>query len=320
MEENLHRRKKKKFGIGKIIITILLFIIVISLVLIGYFFYKLNQLDSEVHKPLEREKSELREKPVTTKDNDSISVAVFGVDSDADRDATGGGERSDSIILLSINPKDKKTIMVSVPRDTRAEIVGNDTIEKINHAYAYGGPQMAVDSLEKLMNVPIDHYVSINMDGVKDLINTVGGVEVKSNATFTVKGNSYVEGETYEMDGEEALSFMRSRYDEGSGGDFGRQNRQQIVLEALVNKMARVGSIGRVNDIFKTLGSNLYTDVKMSQIDELMLEYLPARKNMEKYQLEGEGDTLEDGLWYFLPYEDSINEISAKYRKNLELE
>lgn len=322
MEENLQRkrRKKKKFGIGKIIISILLFIIIVSIILIGYFFYKLNQLDTEVHKPLDREKSELREKTVETKDGDAISIAIFGVDSDADRNAAGGGERSDSIILLSINPEDKKSVMVSVPRDTRAEIVGYGTVEKINHAYAYGGPEMAVNSLERLLNVPIDEYVSINMDGVKDLVDTVGGVDVVSNGTFTVKGNSYVEGETYHMYGDEALAFMRSRYEDGSGGDFGRQNRQQIVLEAMVNKMASIGSIGRVNDIFNALGNNMTTSVKVSQLDELMINYLPARKDMEKYQLEGEGAILDDGLWYFLPYEESIYEISTAYRQNLGLE
>ena len=60
--------------------------------------------------------------------------------------------------------------MVSVPRDTRTKIVGHGTTEKINHAYAYGGPKMAVNSLENLMSVPVDHYIAINMDGVKQLL------------------------------------------------------------------------------------------------------------------------------------------------------
>ncbi len=66
----------------------------------------------------------------------------------------GGGERDDSIMILSINPKTKKTEIVSIPRDTKTKNVGRGTTEKIAHAYAYGGPNMAVKSLEKLMNVP----------------------------------------------------------------------------------------------------------------------------------------------------------------------
>ena len=68
--------------------------------------------------------------------------------------------------------------MVSVPRDTRAKIVGKGTTEKINHAYAYGGPKMAVNSLEKLMDVPVDHYISIDMDGVKTVVDELGGVTI----------------------------------------------------------------------------------------------------------------------------------------------
>ena len=86
---------------------------------------------------------------------DPFTIALFGVDSNAQRKSENDGERSDTIMLLSINPKKQTTEIVSVPRDTQAEIVGKGTTEKINHAYAYGGPTMAVKSLEKLMNVPM---------------------------------------------------------------------------------------------------------------------------------------------------------------------
>ena len=69
--------------------------------------------------------------------------------------------------------------MVSVPRDTRAKIVGKGTTEKINHAYAYGGPKMAVNSLEKLMDVPVDHYISIDMDGVKTVVDELGELQLR---------------------------------------------------------------------------------------------------------------------------------------------
>ena len=110
------------------------------------------------------------------------------MDSDAERKQQGGGQRSDTIMILSINPKEKKTELVSIPRDTQAKIVGRGTTEKIAHAYAYGGPNMAVNSLEKLMNVPIDHYATIDMDGLHDMIDVLGGVDVVSNDTFSVDG------------------------------------------------------------------------------------------------------------------------------------
>lgn len=104
--------------------------------------------------------------------------------------------------------------MVSVPRDTRTEIVGHNSTEKINHAYAYGGPKMAVNSLEKLMDVPVDHYIAINMDGVKTVVDEIGGVDITSDATFTTKSTTpfhFDKGKQYHMDGKQALAYMRAR-------------------------------------------------------------------------------------------------------------
>lgn len=210
--------------------------------------------------------------------------------------------------------------MVSVPRDTRAQIVGRDSVEKINHAYAYGGPKMAINSLEKLMNVPIDHYATINMDGVKELVDQAGGVTVKSNATFTVKGNSYVKDQKYKLDGDEALAFIRSRKEDGAGGDFGRQERQQLVIQALAKELVSIGSLPKINQIFDTLGDNVQTDLKISQINSLRFKYSDALDNVDRNQLEGQDAILDDGLYYFVPSDSSKKEVVDNYRTNLELD
>ena len=314
------RRRKKRMPVWlKVLLTCFLLFIIAGLAFAVFTFYKLNQLGTSINEGSEeRQPSNLRQEDVNVDKKDPISIALFGVDSDESRD--GLGERSDSIMILSVNPNNDKTVMISIPRDTRTEIVGNDSVEKINHAYAYGGPQMARDSIENLMNVPIDHYVSINMDGLKDLIDIVGGVTVVSNSTFEVKGNSYVEGLPYDMDGEEALAFTRSRYQEGSGGDFGRQERQQLVVEALGDKLLSAGSITRINSILDTLGHNVKTDLTMADIQDIGTKYNGARRNVERIQLEGTGETMEDGLWYFLPDEESLKEAEKKYKENLEIE
>lgn len=320
--QKLRKQRAHKKGMPiwlKILFMSFLLVIIAGVTFAGFTFYKLNQLGATINDGAEeRQPSKLRREDVNVDDKDPISIALFGIDSDETRE--GLGERSDSIIILSVNPNTNKTVMVSIPRDTRAEIVGNDSVEKINHAYAYGGPQMAKDSIENLMNVPIDHYVSINMDGLKDLIDIVGGVTVVSNSTFEVKGNSYVEGLPYDMYGEEALAFIRSRYENGSGGDFGRQERQQLVIEALGDKLLSASSITRINSILDTLGHNVKTDLTMSNIQDIGTKYNGARRNVEGLQLEGAGETLDDGLWYFLPDENNLEEISNEYIENLELE
>lgn len=311
--------KKPKSAAFKIVTTIIIVLLIAFLIIIGYFVYKFFALGNTIHNPLDRDKSELRKNAVDT-NGDPISIALFGIDSDSTRSAEGGGERSDSIVLLSINPDKKKTVMVSIPRDTRAEIVGNDSVEKINHAYAYGGPKMAINSVEKLMNVPVDHYATINMDGVKDLVDYAGGVNVTSNATFKVKGKSYVKGQKYKLNGEEALAFIRSRKEEGAGGDFGRQERQQLVIQALANELVSVGSLPKINQIFDTLGDNVKTDMKIGQLNDLRSKYNDALDNVDRNQLEGQDSILDDGLYYFVPSDASKKDIVDSYRENLGLE
>lgn len=313
----MSRKNKKKLSTPvKWLLIIVGILLLIAIIFIGYLAFKLFGLNNSINSPLDREKSDLRNESVK-KDGTPISIALFGIDSDEFRKAEGGGERSDSIILLSINPDKKKTVMVSIPRDTRADIVGHDSVEKINHAYAYGGPNMAIKSIEKLMNVPVDHYATMNLDGVEELVDHVGGVKVVSNATFTFKGKNYQKGKAYELDGQDARAFMGSRKENGAGGDFGRQERQQLVLQALVNKLVSVNSITKINGIVDALGDNVKTDLSITELNDLSRNYEPAKKNVEKLQLEGDNQMLDDGLFYFLPDESNKKKIEKIYRNNL---
>src|SRR5699024_4331140 len=150
------------------------------LLFIGFMIFKLFSLSNDINQPLDSEYSQYRNNKVSNLKGEPYSVAMVGVESDSKRELSGV-ERSDAVMRLSINPKEKKTMLVSIPRDTRTEIVGHDTFEKINHAYAYGGPEMAVNTVENFIGAPVDHYVAMNMDSVKHLIDSVGGVKVKSN-------------------------------------------------------------------------------------------------------------------------------------------
>ena len=220
---------------------------------------------------------------------DPFTIALFGVDSNAQRKSENDGERSDTIMLLSINPKKQNTEIVSVPRDTQAEIVGKGTTEKINHAYAYGGPTMAVKSLEKLMNVPIDHYATVDMDGLHDMIDALGGVNVTSNDTFTTKGTKFVKGQLIHVDGDTAMAFMRSRKEEGAGGDFGRQERQQLILQAMANKMTSTSALTHFPSLINQIQKNVKTDLTLSDMNDIRKNYKNANTTVNRHQLEGQG-------------------------------
>lgn len=316
----MEKKKKRRFGCLGIFLLVFVIMLLIAAWFVGGSYLKVKQTaDNIQHKIEGREKSELRGDKVSIANKDAISVALFGVDSNKQRLATGDAGRSDSIILMSINPKTKQSQMLSIPRDTYSEMVGKGTNEKIAHAYAYGGAKMAIDSVEKLMNVPIDYYATINMDGMHEMVDEVGGIDVVSNATFTSNGNSFVKGQEAHLNGEQAMSFIRSRKEDGAGGDFGRQERQQIVIQALATKVLSVDSVTKLDAILKNVEGNVVTDLSFDDLKGLATGYNGAVRNVKKVQLQGEGSILDDGLWYFLPNETIKADVREQYMKNLGL-
>ena len=285
----------------KIFLWVFGILVILAIVAVVYVAAKIFITGNKIHNPLDRNHSELRDKKVSLNDGDPFTIALFGVDSDADRKKKGGGERS-----------------VSIPRDTRAEIVGRGTTEKIAHAYAYGGPNMAVKSLEKLMNVPIDHYATIDMDGLHNMIDSIGGVDVVSNDTFTVDGVRFTKGQQTHVNGDQALKFIRSRKEEGAGGDFGRQQRQQIVLEAMANKIASPSSITHFNSLMNEIQNNVKTDLTLGDLNTIRSNYKDANDTINKHQLSGQGGIQSDGLYYFIPSEQSKAESTKLLKDNLE--
>ena len=312
--------KKKKSTTFKVIITILIVLLVLIVAAAIFIFTKLHSFNNSINESLDREHSQLRHK--AAKEGDPMTVVLYGIDDDAERQQENLGQRSDSIVLMSINPDDKKTVMVSVPRDTRTKIVGHGTTEKINHAYAYGGPKMAVNSLENLMDVPVDHYIAINMDGVKTVVDELGGVDITSNGTFTTKSQTpfhFEKGKKYHMDGKEALAYMRSRKEDGAGGDEGRQLRQQQVITAAAKEAFSVNSVTKLNGIFKAAQDNLKTDLSFVQLNRFKSDYDKAQDNVERLTINGQNALGDDNLYYFYPEKNSLNEVKQKLKENLNL-
>ncbi|MEW9502333.1 LCP family glycopolymer transferase [Jeotgalibacillus marinus] len=172
-----------------------------------------------------------------------ITILLMGNDDDL-------RGRTDSIILATINPEDESVKMFSIPRDARTEIVGHDSVDKINAAYSFGGAQMAIDTVEQFLNIDIDFYINLQMEGFVDLVNAVDGVDVYNDFEWTdtqglyEKGFHYQEGELH-LDGDQALGYVRMRKLDPRG-DYGRADRQRQVLTEIINK---TGSLSSFNDI-----------------------------------------------------------------------
>ena len=262
----------------------------------------------EMHDPIQREKSKKREITVTLSERDPFSVLMLGVDA-----REGDSGRSDTIVVLTVNPSDETTRMVSIPRDTYTEIIGLGMMDKINHAFAFGGIEMSMETVENLLDIPIDYVVQINMDSFQEIVDAVGGVEVDNPFAF----DGFPAG-SQELDGEQALEYVRMRYNDPRG-DFGRQDRQKQVIQGIMNKGASISSLFNYREIFDSLGNNVRTNMTFDEMVEVQRNYRNAFGTIDQYIIEyGYGETI-NGIWYYMMDDEELAEIQGLLQDHLDL-
>lgn len=265
-----------------------------------------------VHKPLDRDKSDKRDKKAEIADNKPISILLMGVDQE-----DNGTGRSDSLMLFTLNPKTKSMKITSIPRDSYTEIVGKGKKDKINHAYAFGGIDMAVKTVENFLNVPVDHYIEVNMAGFRDIVDAVGGVDVNNDLEFTSRDQHFAKGNIH-LNGETALKYTRMRY-EDPRGDFGRQMRQRQVIQAVIKKGASVSSLASYGDVLKAIEKNVKTSLTQDQMFDIQKNYKDCMENSEEIQIPGDGHKAADGIWYYYVPDAAKQDITNKLKAHLEL-
>lgn len=188
-------------------------------------------------------------------DHAPINFVLMGSD-------TRGNERgrSDVLQILHLPGSRDAAYLMSIPRDSWVDIPGRSTA-KINAAYSWGGPALTVQTVEQLLDVPMDHTVIIDFEGFVNVIDTLGGITVTNRHESTSRGFHFDKGEI-SLTGEAALIFVRERYDLPSG-DFDRAERQRDVIQAVVKKLASAGTLadpGKFRDAVTTLGPNFTVD------------------------------------------------------------
>ena len=306
------RTEKKKKRKWLKVTGIVLLLLLVAGVGYGYTVYKsLNNAVETMHAPLQREISEKRPKPVALQEKDPFSVLMLGVDQ-----REGDRGRSDTIIVLTVNPNNNSVKMLSIPRDTRTEIIGKGVEDKINHAYAFGEVPMAMDTVENFLDIPIDYYVQINMEGFQDIVDAVGGVTVQNDLDFSVGEFNYPIGEIT-LNGEEALSYSRMRY-EDPRGDFGRQTRQRQIIQAVIKEGASLSSLTNFSNIFAALGNNVKTNLTFDQMMDIQKNYKGAGSNIQQMEIKSQGTKI-NGIYYGLVSAEEKQRIQTELKTQLEL-
>lgn len=279
-------------------------------------YFDVSNSMQQTYESVERDREDrLRENDVDLSQQDSFSVLLMGIDTgDLGRVEQG---RSDTMMVATISPQDNQTTVVSIGRDSYVDIVGHGTTDKINHAYAFGGPAMAMNTVEKFLDIPIDHYVSINMAGLKELVDAVGGIEVNNEITFSQDGFDFAIGRT-SLNGEQALAYSRMRY-EDPNGDYGRQERQRKIVEGIVKKVLSFDGISQYQSILNAVESNMKTDMSFDDMRTLALNYRSAFQTIKQDQLQGEG-FMQDGISYQRVSDEELARVQKELKAQLNLE
>ena len=301
--EKTGRKGLKIFGIIVLILVILLILIV------GSVFIFINSKLSKIQQ-VTIDETDLG---VSSQVEENLSgyrnIALFGIDS---RDSSlGRGNRSDCIIIASINNETKEVKLISVYRDTYVNIEGHG-LDKITHAYSYGEAPLALKTLNENFDLNITEFATVNFDAVAEAINALGGVTIDVQQDELQYINQYIEATsettgisservtsagTQTLDGVQAVAYSRIRYTEG--GDYKRAERMRTVVEAMVEKF-KTKNISEMNQIIDQILPEVYTNITSSDIFSL-LPSIASFKVTDSigWPYETKGITLD--RWYGVP-------------------
>ncbi len=235
------------------------------------------------------------------------NIVLFGLDARAD--TFSPGNRSDCIILVTINNTTHDVALTSVYRDTYLDIDGYG-LDKVTHAYSYGGALLAMNTLNKNLDLNISEYVTVNFDTVKTVVDSIGGVTI--NITSAEAGSGSIPGIStagrYNLNGEQALAYSRIRKIDT---DYKRTERMRTVLTEIFNKVQSM-DIGQLNNLLNIVLPHIRTNINQNEIINLIPQVLSFNiKDSEGWPYETRGKTMY--AWYGIPItlESNVQKLHA---------
>ena len=290
-KENGTKKKGKKlkaFGIA-----VLVLLIILAIIVGGTFWFISSKLGKIQQVDLNEDDLSVSSEAAENLSN-FRNIAIFGIDSR--EDTYSKGNRSDCIIIASINNTTKEVKLISVYRDTYVQIEGHG-LDKITHAYSYGEAPLAIKTLNTNLDLNITEFVTVNFDAVKDIIDNIGGISmnITSEEVSHIPGIS--KAGTYNLTGEQALAYARIRH--ATGGDYKRTERMRDVLTAVANKV-KTFNVSQLNKFIDFVLPKIYTNITAADIFSLM----PSATSFKitdsiGWPYETKGITLD--RWYGVP-------------------
>lgn len=248
-----------------------------------------------------------------TSDKNEILFLLLGIDA---HDLTEEkGARTDTMMLVKVNTSEEKVDILSIPRDTRIYIPGQESMGKINSAHAHGGSELAVKTVSELLGLDLDYYVKLDYKIVEESVDEIGGVEVEVPQDMYYEDLAAepplvidLKAGTQILDGQKSLQFLRFRKGY-KDADLGRIKAQQQFVKAFIEQALKPKNLLKLPKMVPSYYRNVDTNIPMSTLTKMALS---ARKiNMENINLNtipGEGKWI-DGVSYFIYDENELNKI-----------
>lgn len=316
---NKGNKSKKRKVLKVILIIFIVLVVIVAAVAAAGFTYVYSLLGK-----MEQEEINLNAISIDNAVADELSeyrnIALFGLDSR--EDDYGRGNRSDCIIIASINKKTNDVRLVSVYRDTYLLLTGR-SLDKVTHAYSYGGAELAVSTLNANLDLNIQEYVTVNFDAVVDAVDALGGITMPITSDEVKYINSYIDENnrvtghnsshittagTYKLDGVQALAYSRIRYT--AGGDYKRTERMRDVLEAMLKK-AKTLSVSELVNFVNIMLPKISTNISSTDIIGLAPTLMNINISESKgWPEETQGSTI-GGVYYGVPVnlEDNVETL-----------
>ena len=310
---NKKRVKKRRKRILLWVLMPILLLIIGATAYGGFLYNKAESVMNKSYKPIDRDSKKTNVKLENT------SILFIGVD-DSEKRKASGNSRSDALMLATFNKKDKSIKLLSIPRDSYVHIPEKDIYTKITHAHAYGGVKLTLETVEELLDVPVDYYVKMNFNAFIDVINALDGVKVDVPFTFSEQDSKdhakaiTLQKGLQELDGEQALAFARTRKIDS---DIQRGMRQQQIVKAIIAKGSSIKSITNYTDVMEAVGKNMSTDLTFDQMKSF-ISYIQAGSgiNVESLSLKG-SDSYINRIYYYQLDETALEETKSTLKKHL---
>src|SRR5690625_1859203 len=289
----------------------------------AYLYIKADSAITDAYEDDGREKSDLRDQYVDPK-FDNVSILIMGVDENELRQGRDDVTRTDALILATLNKHEQSVKLLSIPRDSYVYIPEVGYEDKINHAHAFGGTYATIETVENLLDLPVDYYVKLNFKAFVDVVDAIDGVEVdvpyefKESDSHDKRDNIHLFSGFQNLNGEEALAFARTRKQDS---DVERGKRQVELINSVINKSSSLTQILKYDDIIDAVGDNMSTNMTFTEMKSFFSYATQGTNGIDVEQLSLDGEDYQPSSTYYWQLDQtSLYNTIAELKAHLELE